>query len=160
MKSINEQISPEIVIQAKKLAKYTRLLHNILPAECRNHVEVANIRNQNLMLITDSPVWTTKLRQLSPQILQYIQENSTDTDTRGANNQVIHHVQIRTRYSAAGNDELHASKTVKKPVPRISEKTAELLSQSANSINNEKLKKALLKIAKHVDSNNTSKDKT
>jgi len=154
MKSINEQISPEIVIQAKKLAKFTHLLHQILPAECRNHVEVANIRNQNLMLITDSPVWTTRLRQLSPQILQYIQENSTDTDTRDGNNQVIHHVQIRTRYNAAGNNELHASKIEKKPVPRISEKTAELLSQSANSINSEKLKTALLKIAKHVDHSN------
>jgi len=159
MKLINEQISPEIVIQAKKLARFTQLLHNILPVECRNHVEVANIRNQNLMLITDSPVWTTRLRQLSPQILQYIQENSTDTDTGGCNNQVIHHVQIRTRYSAAGNDEQHASKIAKKPVPRISEKTAKLLSQSANSIDSEKLKTALLKISKHVDSNAPTKDK-
>jgi len=159
MKSINEQISPKIVIQAKKLAKYTQLLHQILPVECRNHVEVANIRNQNLMLITDSPVWTTRLRQLSPQILQHIQENSTDTDTGGGNNQVIHHVQIRTRYNSAGDSELHASKTEKKPVPRISEKTAELLSQSANSIDSEKLKAALLKVSKHVGSGKDSQTK-
>ncbi len=159
MKTINEQINPKFVIQAKKLAKFTHLLHNILPAECRNHVEVANIRNRNLMLITDSPVWTTRLRQLSPQILQYIQKNSSDIDTRDGNNQVIHHVQILTRYSAAGNAESHASKVAKKPVPRISEKTAKLLSQSANSIDSEKLKTALLKIAKHVDPEKGSQTK-
>ncbi|VAW55467.1 hypothetical protein MNBD_GAMMA05-2495 [hydrothermal vent metagenome] len=159
MKPINEQINPEMVIQAQKLAKFTHLLHNILPIECRNHVAVANIRNQNLMLITDSPVWTTRLRQLSPQILQYIQENSTDTDTGSGNNQVIHHVQIRTRYSPAGAEALHASKTARKPAPRISEKTAELLSQSANSIDNEKLKTSLLKMARHVDSSIPTRNK-
>jgi len=154
MKLINEQINAEFIIQAKKLDKYTRLLHQILPIECQNHVEVANIRNQNLMLITDSPVWTTKLRQLCPQILQFIQENSTDTDTsqvnRQANSQIIHHVQIRTRYSPVGSEHEHASKTAKKPVPRISQNTAKLLSQSANSFDDEPLKMALLKIAKHV----------
>jgi len=152
MKPINEQISQKFVIQAQKLARYTHLLHQILPVECRNHVEVANIRNQNLMLITDSPVWTTRLRQLSPQILQYIQENSANTDTGSTNKQVIHHVQIRTRYSATGSEEQHASKTPRKPAPRISVKTAKLLSQSANSMDDESLKTALLKIAKHVDS--------
>ena len=59
MKPINEQINPNILIQAKKLTQFMQLLQNILPIECRNHVQVANIRNQNLMLITDSPVWTT-----------------------------------------------------------------------------------------------------
>ena len=150
MKPLNEQISPNIVMQAKKLAKYTQLLHQILPIECRNHVEVANIRNQNLMLITDSPVWTTRLRQLSPQILEFIRQNSANNDTRASDTQVIHHVQIRTRYSPAGSDQQHASKVAKKPVPRISTKTAEILSQSAESIGSDELRTSLLKMAKHV----------
>jgi hypothetical protein len=94
MKPINEQINPNILIQAKKLTQFMQLLQNILPIECRNHVQVANIRNQNLMLITDSPVWTTRLRQLSPQILQYIQENTSSNKKT----EIIHHIQISTRY--------------------------------------------------------------
>ena len=146
MKSFNEQINPDFLIQAKKLYKITQLLHNILPIECRNHVQVANIRNQNLMLITDSPVWTTRLRQLSPQILQYLKENIPSNEKA----QIIHHVQISTRYFSANNDTLE---TAKKNIHKleISEKTANLLSQSANSINHQQLKTALLKIARHAN---------
>ena len=89
MKPLNEQIDPEFMIQAKKLAQYTQLLQKILPIECRNHVQVANIRNQNLMLITDSPVWTTRLRQLCPQILQFIRENSVNTDISNKKTQIM-----------------------------------------------------------------------
>ena len=128
------------------------LLHNILPIECRNHVQVANIRNQNLMLITDSPVWTTRLRQLSPQILQYIQENSTDS----GQTQIIHHVQISTRYHSADNGTHSTAARKNLHKPEISEKTASLLAQSANCISHLQLKKALLKIAAH-SKNNTEK---
>ena len=148
MKPINEQINPTFLIQAKKLSQFMRLLHNILPIECRNHVQVANIRNQNLMLITDSPVWTTRLRQLSPQILQYIQENAPSSE----NKQIIHHIQISTRYHSTNNSsQTESRKNVQQP--KISEKTANLLSQSANSISHKQLKKSLLKIASHSKSN-------
>jgi len=92
------------------LSKYSVLLRKILPPECLNHVEVANIRNQNLILITDSPVWTTRLRQLSPQILQFLTSNPVELENTAldntANNSessaqkmpMIHHVQITTRY--------------------------------------------------------------
>lgn len=148
MKPINEQINPNFLIQAKKLSQFMQLLHNILPIECRNHVQVANIRNQNLMLITDSPVWTTRLRQLSPQILQYIQENAPSSE----NKQIIHHIQISTRYHSTNNSsQTESRKNVQQP--KISEKTANLLSQSANSISHKQLKKSLLKIASHSKSN-------
>jgi len=154
MKTINDQINPDFLIQAKKLSQFTQLLHNILPIECRNHVQVANVRNQNLMLITDSPVWTTRLRQLNPQILQYIQEN-TPSDGK---TQIIHHIQISTRYHSTDNS-AHKSSTEKNlHKPQISDKTAELLSQSANSINHQQLKQALLKIASHSKSSNGKSD--
>ena len=144
MQRLNEQISSKFANQAKKLDQYTRILHKVLPIECREHVQVANIRQQNLMLITDSPVWTTRLRQLSPAILQFIRENSIDAD------QIIHHIQISTRYhnNAADKQRQHFEK--KRAIPKISEKTSELLSQSANSIDNQQLKDALLRVASHI----------
>jgi hypothetical protein len=143
MKLINEQINTKFVIQAQKLSQYTQLLHSFLPIEYRNHVAVANIRDQNLMLITDSPVWTTRLRQLSPKILQFIGENSSKIDK----SETIHHVQISTRYQASNLQPQQSSSHKHRHRPQISEKTAELLIQSASSISDQRLKLALIKIA-------------
>lgn len=154
MKPINEQISPNFLAQAKKLTIFNRLLSNILPIECRNHVQVANIRNQNLMLITDSPVWTTRLRQLSPQILQYIQENISSSER----SQIIHHIQISTRYHATDNNTDRAPAEKHQHKLQISDTTANLLTKSADSIDHQQLKKALLKIASHSKSGDAQSD--
>lgn len=152
MKTINEQINTKFLIQAKRLAYFTRLLHKILPVECQQHVEVANIRNQNLMLITDSPVWTTRLRQLSPQILQFIRNNMQD---KGNNKeQIIHHIQISTRYKTPNSDDQQSIAQKRKQKLQISEKTATMLSQSADSIQHQQLKTALLKLARHSRNHN------
>lgn len=147
MKSINEQINPKFVIQVKKLAHFKHLLHKILPVECHDHVEVANIRDQNLMLIADSPVWTTRLRQLSPQILEFIRKNTPNGDTN--KEQIIHHIQISTRYNVSEPDKQRSAGQKRKNKLKISEKTATLLSRSADSIEHQQLKSALLKIASH-----------
>jgi hypothetical protein len=152
MKSINEQISTKFVIQAKKLAKYTSLLRNILPMECHNHVQVANIRDQNLMLITDSPVWTTRLRQLSPQILQSICSNTAESE------QIIHHIQISTRYHSSNGSEQQILNKKNRHKLQISDKTAMMLSQSADSIEHPQLKSALLKIASHANRKNKTEE--
>lgn len=145
MKPINEQINTDFVKRAQKLSQYKHLLSGILPIECRNHVEVANIRNQNLMLITDSPVWTTRLRQLSPQILDFIRKNTQKTDEI----HFIHHIQISTRYHSYSASPAQISAKEKHSLPSISDKTSELLLQSANSIDHPKLKNALLKMSMH-----------
>jgi hypothetical protein len=160
MKTINEQINPKFVNQAKKLTQITQLLHQILPVECRNHVQVANVRQQILMLITDSPVWTTRLRQLSPQILQYIHENSSKfdscfNDAYSNRRQIIHHIQISTRYHTKSANEKQVATKTNLHKPEISKNTAELLSQSANSIGHQQLKTALLKLARHNHSDST-----
>lgn len=156
MKPINEQINAKFIIQAKKLARYSRLLRTILPVECHNHVEVANIRDQNLMLIADSPVWATRLRQLSPQILQFIRDNSTDSEADRS--QIIHHVQISTRYHPSNGSQQQTLNKKSRPALHISDKTATMLSQSADSIDHPQLKSALQKIARHADRKNKTED--
>ena len=165
MKPFSEQIDPRFIIQAKKLAQYSQLLQQILPIECHNHVEVANIRNQNLMLITDSPVWTTRLRQLCPQILQFIRENSVIIDTGNKKTQIIHHIQISTRYNPAYARQTdfrqqQISSERERQQPRISKKTAELISQSANSMSHQPLKTALLRVARHGNPDTGKQSKT
>jgi hypothetical protein len=151
MKTINEQINPNFIIQAKKLARLTKIVHSALPVECHDHVSVGGIHDRNLMLITDSPVWTTRLRQLSPHILQYIHDTS---DLPASKN--IHHVQISTRYHNANAEKLQAEFKQNRHKPQLSEKSALMLSQSADSMNHSALQKALLKLASHAK---TSADK-
>ena len=149
MKQINEQINPIILQQTQKLLQFTKLLRSVVPVECHNHVQVANIRNQTLMLITDSPVWTTRLRQLSPQILQFVQNNMFPSESEDNKSKIIHHIQINTRYQTAAENTPALQKKARRKL-QISEATAELLSQSANSLENEQLKAALLKVSRHV----------
>lgn len=148
MKTFNEQINPNFIIQAKKLARLTKLVHSILPVECHSHVSVGGIRDRNLMLITDSPVWTTRLRQLSPQILQHIRANTPEKQA----SQVIHHVQISTRYNNSTVEKQQALSKENRHRPQLSEKSGLMLAQSAESIDHPKLKTALLKLASHSKS--------
>lgn len=145
MKPINEQISANFIVQAKKLARLTELVHSALPVECRSHVSVGGIRDRNLMLITDSPVWTTRLRQLSPQILQYFH----DTFELPASKSILH-VQISTRYHNSNTEKLQAEFKQNRHKPQLSEKSAVMLSQSADSMNHPALKTALLRLAGHA----------
>jgi hypothetical protein len=147
MKPVGEQINPKLVKQATILAQYTQMLRNVLPVECHNHVEVANIRQQILMLITDSPVWTTRLRQLSPRILQYFNENRTSETAT-----LIHHIQISTRYQKKSTRKENSASESHRHKPVISSKTAEILSQSAETIEHKELKDSLLKLASHGNS--------
>jgi hypothetical protein len=170
MKRINEQINPVFLQQTQKLAQFTKIIRAVLPAECLNHVKVANIRNQTLMLVTDSPVWTTRLRQLSPQILQFVQKNmpvsvseNTSENTLGnnpenQNTDIIHHLRISTRYQTANRD-VGLQKKKSREKLHISQKTAELLSQSADSFDNDQLKTALSKLAAHAASPTVDKSK-
>jgi hypothetical protein len=166
MKTLNEQINPVLVSQAQKLTKITQFLRKVLPVECYKHVQVANIRQQVLMLITDSPVWTTRLRQLSPQILQYITENRQQFEaclnihgqnsshiSEATNKQPIHHIQISTRYHNQHSNENPAFAKKHSHNLKISKKSSELLSQSANAITHPQLKTALLKLAQNTGQN-------
>jgi len=166
MKQINEQINPIFLQQTQKLAQFTKIIRAVLPGECLNHVKVANIRNQTLMLVTDSPVWTTRLRQLSPQILQFVQNNmpapSSDGDSennlKNQNANIIHHLRISTRYQKGGGDTALGKVKSRKKL-QISQKTAELLLQSADSFDDDQLKVALSKLAAHAANHTTDTSK-
>ena len=145
MKPINEQISPNFVKQARILDGFIPFIRSVLPPEFHDHVKVANIRNNSLILVTDSPVWTTRLRQLSSHILQALKDNSSNLPKT----QIIHHIQIQTRYHAGGSP---PPKRIAKHRPKLSRNTAERLSQSAESIDDPELKEALSRLAKNVTS--------
>ena len=143
MKPINEQINPNYVKQARILDSFSPFILSYLPPEFHGHVKVANIRNNSLILVTDSPVWTTRLRQLSSHILQALKDNSSKLPKT----QIIHHIQIQTRYQA-GTPPRPESRT--RPRPVLIRHTAERLKQSAESIDDPTLRQALEKLARNT----------
>lgn len=135
MKKLNNALNPSILGQTQKLEHLTMLLRNSLPPECDGHYHVAATHGPTLVIITDSPVWTTRLRQLGPLILQTMQENVPLK---------LQHVRIISRHGPVIS-------TYQPPVVKheLSQQSSRHIAQTAEYIKDKPLKNALLKIARH-----------
>ncbi len=139
MQAFSDRLDQRLLSQAKRLHQLTRLLQRELPPDCLGHYHVANIRNGSLHIITDSPVWTTRLRQLASTIIDILEQNCISQ---------IQHVNISSRIH------YQPARPPAKPVikRRMSQKTSEQLLQSASCIEDEGLKNALAKLARRGQS--------
>jgi hypothetical protein len=161
MKPINTHLDSKLTAQTRKLEQMTLILNRNLPPECYGHYHVANIRHDTVIIITDSPVWTTRLRQLGPLILKILTSFQDNHQTNHQTNhlthstltasiqpdsmqQQLHHVRIISRYGPVPDHHQPA------PVKRtISQQSCQQITQTASYISDKKLKNALLKISKH-----------
>jgi len=141
MKELNNALNPEILAQAKKLERLTMLLRNGLPPECDGHYQAAAIHDSTFVIVTDSPVWTTRLRQLGPQILLLLENKTTKK---------IQHVRVITRHGPTVSN--HKPPVVKR---ELSQQASQHIAQTAEYINDKSLKDALIKISKHGKKNSS-----
>jgi hypothetical protein len=133
------RIDHSLTERARELGRLTTLLRSELPPECDGHFDVANIRDRTLVIMTDSPVWTTRLRQLGPTILTILQNS-------GRKN--LLHIQV---FSRPGQTAVARVAATAKTRPRqISAQSSQLLSQAASFIEDDSLREALLKLARHT----------
>ena len=135
MKQLNNALDPGILAHARKLERLTMLLRNELPPECDGHYHAAAIHDNTLVIVTDSPVWTTRLRQLGPKILQLL-KNKTPRS--------LQHVRIISRQGPAVSN--HEPPVIKR---ELSQTSSQHIAQTASYIEDKPLKKALLKISRH-----------
>jgi hypothetical protein len=56
-----------------QLDKLTALLKNSLSEPLRHHCQVANLRDNCLVIVTDSSAWATQIRYLTPDLLKQLQ---------------------------------------------------------------------------------------
>lgn len=140
MKPFNAQLDSALLARTRTLAQLTMLLRQSLPPECDGHYNVAAIRDRTLVIVTDSPVWTTRLRQLGNFILQTL---------TGKTRQPLQHVRIISRHGPVISD--YEQPVVKR---ELSQQSGRQITQTASYINNEPLRKALLKIARRARKNN------
>jgi len=79
-KSVNQILSKPgsgldtIVARAAQLRQLTHMIQQLLDAPMNQHVYVANVRDNTLVIGTDSSVWHTRIKYLAPMILEHIKQ--------------------------------------------------------------------------------------
>jgi hypothetical protein len=133
MKTITNLIDRKIQLKARQLEKLTRLIKASLPVNCQSHVQVSAIREFQLILITDSPAWSSRLRLYSQNMIQMLAEHTNIRVNR-----------VRIKLS-------QPKKSITKPIKKfryLNKNTASLIQQTAATINDPDLQQALINLAK------------
>lgn len=98
-----------------------------------DHVRVANVTEDTLVLQIDSPAWATRLRYAEPDLLRLVNR------MEGASN--IRRVRVRVGMT----DE--PRRRAPRPAPALSADTAALLRATAEHVDDARLRRALLRLA-------------
>jgi len=125
----------DLVTKANYLKKLNEELQALLPSPLNNHVQVSSLTGNILHLIASSPAWVTKVRLMNKEILRTISNNTL----------FFQHV---THISISGQAFFYRSKTKPIKAKRNISSAAKLsLEKSAEGLENEELKRALLRLA-------------
>jgi len=127
----------QLLAHGSRLAQAELLLAEVMPAELNGRWGVTNLRQGELVLYTASPAWAARLRFLAPGLLQRLGEQA---DSLGID-------RIRVRVCLPPSRDRPTSR----PRPRLSARSARLLEQVAEDMEDEGLRAALRRIARHGD---------
>ena len=132
MKSISNLLQSRLVKKARNLDKLAHLVRACLPENCHQHVKVSGIRENSLVLMVDSPVWSSRIRLYTNHILDMLKQH-----------QLAEVQQIKIRLS-------QRAPTPPEPVFHkryLDQRSSRLIEQTADSIDDPELKQALHKLA-------------
>jgi hypothetical protein len=122
---------------ARQLESLQRIIQACLNEPMCSHVQLANYRNSLLILQTDSPVWASKLRYLVPELIKQCQLHPSFQSLRD----------IRILVAPFRAE----AKPVKRPQPRLSAASRQLLESTAENITDPELKASLLRLSRRGD---------
>ncbi len=125
---------PRLLQQAQRLQEFTQTLAEILPPSVGEHCRVGSVASDTVILVTDSPAWSTRLRFYTPEILAHFRQR-LGLELRS--------VRIRVHSPEAPREAPH-------PVSRrliLSPHSAEIIKQTALGISDPDLRQALLRLA-------------
>lgn len=132
MDNVTHKISQNIRKKAQDILRLERAIRTSLPLDCHEHFNVSGIRDGQLVILSDSPVWQTRLRMYSHNMLEALEQHTGIK---------LHRVKIR----------LSSPKRVieEPPPPRriLSQNSANILQQTARSVSDDALQAALLRLS-------------
>ena len=136
MKSVQQLINPALARQSRQFDYLRDLLLACLPQNCHDHLSIANIHHKQLVLVTDSPVWASRLRLYTNTMLDMLKKHS-ETD--------INHIKVRQI-----QERLTIKPGVKKIQRQMGTDAGQLIAQTASYIEDNDLQNALLKLSKRA----------
>jgi hypothetical protein len=125
-------ILPQLLEHGRVLTQLNRILSRTLPPPLADHCQVLNLRQHTLTLGVDGPLWASRLRYQTRTLLQQLAQVESVT---------VHTIQVKIRPEPGPKN--------KKPCrnSRLSADNARLLQQTANTLGDERLRAALLRVA-------------
>ncbi len=127
-----------LIAKAKLLEQLNQVIYSLLTVDLKPHCYVANIRQNQLIIATDSAVWATQLRYQVSTLLDTIR----DVVPSIANIKIS----VQARSKAIEQPKVNIEQR------HISKNTAIQLESCADNITNEHLRQALKKLASHAAS--------
>ncbi len=135
MKRLSSLINPELTRHTHQLARIDQLLKSTLPVAAHQHIQAAHVDDRELVVTSDSPAWSTRLR-LHLNDMLYMLDQYTDYGITSIRIRLL-----KNRHPAK------AETTAKKPV-YLSELSSQAIEQTAENISDPELKNSLLRLAK------------
>ncbi|MGD9153090.1 MAG: DciA family protein [Gammaproteobacteria bacterium] len=139
----NSQLS-NLITKVNQLNQLNQSLSEILDPKIAVHCQITNLENQILTLLVDNSSWGTKIRYITPEIIKKMHTIPELSQVK----QIKCIVRPKQQRRNA-----KPSQTAQKI--NISSENAQILRSVANEIKDEKLKKALLHLAKNSTANGT-----
>lgn len=127
----------DLVTQTRRLRQLTRLVRTELEGGLAGHCQVAGFRPPALTLVADSPAWATRLRFQSKPLVRQLKRKYKEF-------QALEYIEVRIYPSRL------QPKSPPPPARRISRAAADNIVAMAESIGDEPLREALLKLARHA----------
>jgi len=132
MDNISNKLGQQILKKANQLKHLNQAVKASLPTDCREHLEIAGIRDKQLIILTDSPVWQTRLRLYSQTMLEALHQHTG-----------IKLNQVKLRLNPPKR--FIPDEPVEQRV--LSTQSAEVIEQMANCISDPELQTALHKLS-------------
>jgi hypothetical protein len=125
----------QLLSRAQELLALDAHLRQLLPPPLNEHCSVLNIRDAALVLAADSPVWASRLRYYSPQLVKQLTGEQTVT---------VRTVRVRVQPPTKPFVPQR-----RQPSPRLSSRGAAIIRQAAGGVSDPGLKSALLRLARN-----------
>lgn len=142
LNSENHELA-SLITRVRLLDRYSRRLRQLLPTPLCDHCRIADIRENELTIGVDNAVWATKLRFHSPSLLSQLQQNYQEL--AGI---------TRIKILVLQETSLRVSEQPPQQPLQLSTENAAQLNGLAETVEDERLRAALRRLASHAQKDN------